>query len=234
MFDGAAAVDAAQAASGDVHDAFADLHPVTATPARSSLGLPPASAPPSHASEVAFVDSTLPDAESLVAAIRPGVDIVWLDPETAPWTQMTQVLAERGKSDAVHIISRGNSGELIIGADSLLVRADQISGWADYLTSDADILLYGCDTANGSGGQRLVDTLASLTRADVAGSTDTTGNIENSGVQEETPPVTARQTPHKPTSSVTRHTARSIPLTETTALRTPLTTICISSFASIT
>jgi len=44
---------------------------------------------------------------------------------------------------AIHIISNGNEGEVQLGnssltADNLAERADDLAGWADALTEDAD------------------------------------------------------------------------------------------------
>jgi len=56
---------------------------------------------------------------------------------------------------------------------------DQLSAWTSlstHLSSGANIYLYGCNVADGSGeGQRLLDSLAELTGADVFASDDVTG-----------------------------------------------------------
>ena len=44
------------------------------------------------------------------------------------------------------------------------------------MTDDADLLIYGCDVAGSDQGREMVETLAALTGADVAASTDRTGN----------------------------------------------------------
>lgn len=56
-----------------------------------------------------------------------------------------------------------------------------MQGWAQHLAADADILLYGCDIAQGEAGQALVTELARLTGADIAASTNTTGSAEQGG-----------------------------------------------------
>jgi hypothetical protein len=86
----------------------------------------------------------------------------------------------------VHIISHGYAGGLLIGnslieVTSLHDRADEWSAWADSLTDDADILLYGCDVAATASGSLFIDQLATLTTADVAASTDLTGTATLGG-----------------------------------------------------
>ena len=59
--------------------------------------------------------------------------------------------------------------------------AGDISRWANSLTADADILLYGCDVASSEGGEGFLHSLSALTGADVAASTDTTGSTSLGG-----------------------------------------------------
>src|SRR5262249_40537568 len=47
--------------------------------------------------------------------------------------------------------------------------------WGNALKSTGDILIYGCDVAEGASGRKFVDTLSKLTGADVAASTNVTG-----------------------------------------------------------
>ncbi|MEZ6116962.1 MAG: DUF4347 domain-containing protein [Pirellulaceae bacterium] len=73
---------------------------------------------------------------------------------------------------SIHIVSHGKAGQLQLGnqlvdADVLRQHADQIQRWNASLRADADILLYGCDAAQGSNGIDLLQTLAQLTVADV-------------------------------------------------------------------
>ncbi len=57
--------------------------------------------------------------------------------------------------------------------------ADVLSSLA--LREDADILIYGCNLAAGEAGLQLIDELADLTGADVAASTDLTGDADQGG-----------------------------------------------------
>ena len=59
---------------------------------------------------------------------------------------------------------------------TMLVVADGV------LTTDADILLYGCDIAASAEGRLLADTLARLTGADVSASDDSTGHASVGGI----------------------------------------------------
>ncbi|MFM2119809.1 MAG: hypothetical protein RL722_1277, partial [Pseudomonadota bacterium] len=138
------------------------------------------SATPAAGHEILFIDSDV-DASSLVAGgVRAGTEIIRLSADLDPWQQMSAAIAARDGISAIHLVSHGDSGELLLAgraysAADLAARSAQIESWRSHLTADADLLLYGCDIGTGSAGAALIDTLARETRADVAASTDLTG-----------------------------------------------------------
>ena len=67
-------------------------------------------------------------------------------------------------------------GNTWLSAENLSGYAGQLTGWQDALTSDADLLFYGCNLAQSEDGKTLIDGIAALTDADVAASTDDTGH----------------------------------------------------------
>ncbi|SFK94601.1 DUF4347 domain-containing protein, partial [Azotobacter beijerinckii] len=141
-----------------------------ATSAASSMG----------AHEIAFIDSTLPDAQVLAEGLEEGIEIVWLSADSDPWEQIGAALQDRQDVSAVHLVTHGTDGALVINgttytAASLDAYADDLSSWSLALTADADLLIYGCDVAATAEGQQLADKLATLTGADVAASDDDTG-----------------------------------------------------------
>ena len=142
--------------------------------------------------ELVFIDSRVSDQQALIDDLRArsdsatGFEVVVIDRGSDGLAQIDAALAGRSGIDALHVVSHGDDGALLLGsrtydAAALQARADQISRWQGALSDDADILLYGCDVAQGDGGQALLTTLARLTRADVAASTDTTGAAANGG-----------------------------------------------------
>ncbi|MFW9261148.1 FG-GAP-like repeat-containing protein [Nostoc sp. CALU 546] len=132
---------------------------------------------------IIFIDQAVIDYESLIAGIKPGTSIVILDSARDGVEQITQAL-QGGKYQSVQIISHGSSGSLQLGATLLNVNnlnsyTNQLQQWKNYLTEDADILLYGCNVA--SFDQTFVQLLSQITGADVAASDDITGNAELGG-----------------------------------------------------
>ncbi len=142
--------------------------------------------------EIVFVDAAVPDAQKLIDGLLAqrgaGVDIevVQLRADADGLAQMTNVLSGEHHLDAIHIISHGDSGQLTLGngtidAQALRDHGDLFAAWRGALSEDADILLYGCNVAEGAAGQAFVAHLASVTGADVAASTDLTGTASVGG-----------------------------------------------------
>jgi hypothetical protein len=132
---------------------------------------------------IVFIDKVVTDYESLIAGIQPDTTVVILDSTRDGVEQITQAL-QGGKYQSVQIISHGSSESLQLGATQLNVNnlnsyINQLQRWRNYLTEDADILLYGCNVA--SFDRAFVQLLSQITGADVAASDDITGNAELGG-----------------------------------------------------
>ncbi|NER45169.1 MAG: DUF4347 domain-containing protein [Symploca sp. SIO1A3] len=97
-------------------------------------------------------------------------------------TRMLSAIAQQGgKVSAIHLLTEGNEGNFWLGRDyvdseNIGEYQQELQQWGAALTAGADILLYSCFTALGVTGEQLITTLAQLTGADVAASTDLTGN----------------------------------------------------------
>ena len=142
--------------------------------------------------ELVFVDDSVADYEQLVSEILSAenldrrLDIIFLTADRDGIEQVSEALAGYDNLDAIHFISHGADGAVKLGStwltnDNLAGYAGQIAGWADALTTDADLLFYGCDLAAHVEGQQLVAALSALTDADVAASTDDTGDAQLGG-----------------------------------------------------
>lgn len=133
-------------------------------------------------SEIVLIDSGVNSDDQLADLIQRGAELVVIDSASDPLTQIENLLKDRKDVRALHMVSHGSPGELMLGGQridsaSLLSKGDTIRAWRNALTQDADILLYGCDVAAGDSGQSFLKTLADLTGADVAGSIDPTGHV---------------------------------------------------------
>ncbi|MBU0674252.1 MAG: DUF4347 domain-containing protein [Proteobacteria bacterium] len=130
--------------------------------------------------EVLFVAADVTDADVLLNGLRPGVEVVRLDPTRDGLGQMAGTLKGRSGIDTIHIISHGSEGALHLGGLTLTAQnmgdhGTDLAIIGDALDANADILLYGCNVAKGEDGTAFVAALAQATGADIAASNDITG-----------------------------------------------------------
>ncbi len=142
--------------------------------------------PQSRSASLLFIDQSVPDYQILAAAAVPGTEIHLLNSAQDAISQITQTLLGRTGISSLSIVSHGAPGNLEFGqswlnAAGLQSHASQIQSWSQSLTKNADILLYGCDVAQGSQGEQFVNLLSQLSGAAVAASTNVTGNPAEHG-----------------------------------------------------
>ncbi len=147
--------------------------------------------------EIIFVDSKVQEYEilleglsfgevSTVTSYRSGIKVEILETNRDGIEQITEVLADYNNVIGIHILSHGSKGSLRLGsttlsASNLEIYADQIRSWRFAFTDEADVLIYGCNVAEGDQGLNFVEQLSELTWADIAASNDPTGSIELGG-----------------------------------------------------
>ncbi|KAB8043673.1 tandem-95 repeat protein, partial [Janthinobacterium aquaticum] len=183
MFDGAA-VDTAVAARAAAEHAAADgATAERAAAEKQAVTTPAAVAAPAVAparQEIVFIEDNVVNLQQLVAGVREGVEVVVLDHTRDGLQQMLAALQGHAPVDAIHLVTHGSSGQIELGSTisgaNIEQYRDQFAQLGQSLTADGDLLIYGCDVAEGAAGQAFVDRLAALTQADVAASTDVTGS----------------------------------------------------------
>ena len=142
--------------------------------------------------ELVLIDAGVENSQELLAGIlesKPNatLEIRVIDGDSDGVAQISAILAESDATyDAIHIISHGEEGEVNLGNTSLNSAnlgsyADQLAGWSDALTGEADLLFYGCELAGNAEGQMFIESISVITGADVAASDDLTGSAELGG-----------------------------------------------------
>jgi VCBS repeat-containing protein len=186
---------AAQPAPPPYNPALAPTGSATEGPASTSGAADASAAPSSPAEssssvhEVVFIDSRVPDLQDLINGVKPGTSVFVLDPDRDGVQQIADILAANQfhDLDAIQIVSHGSEGEVHLGSTfvddaSLAAHAGALADIGATLRQGGDILLYGCDVADGAAGQKF---LADLSRyaagADIAASTDLTGSAALGG-----------------------------------------------------
>lgn len=131
--------------------------------------------------EIAFIDSTVENYQSIIDAMGSSTEVVVLKSNTDGVSQIANHLNGRSNISTVHIISHGRSGTLNLG-DAKLTAASISSDHAiemqiikGSLNSDADILIYGCEFGAGQRGVNAINAFVNATGADVAASNNMTG-----------------------------------------------------------
>jgi Domain of unknown function (DUF4347)/Bacterial lectin/Bacterial Ig domain len=189
LFDAAGAATWADAADtahvADAHDA-PDHDPLIAALTDVPPVLPDFTAQPVPV-EIAFVDAGVEDFDVIVSDFGPGVEVHIISSDSDGVAQIADILQGRTDIGALHIVSHGSAGQLLLGSAALTassivgVHADELSAIRSALSQDADILIYGCDFAAGETGRAAVQALADMTGADVAASDDATGAADLGG-----------------------------------------------------
>lgn len=138
------------------------------------------------ATSILFIDSGVKDYQSLVGGVQAGTEVHVLNSAEDAIAQITQTLLGRSGISSIHIVSHGEAGGVQLGNTELTGRtlgsyAAQFKRWSNALTEDADILLYGCDIAQGAQGQAFLQQFSQLTGADIAASNNWTGSSELGG-----------------------------------------------------
>ncbi len=136
--------------------------------------------------QLVFIDTATPDYQRMLSDLttaRTGVEleVILIDQASDGLQLITRTLEQAGTVDAVHIISHGTDAQITLGSavlnqDTMQLRSSEIGGWAEHMSPDADILVYGCNFAQHQSGQDFIQAFAELCQCDVAASDDLTGH----------------------------------------------------------
>jgi hypothetical protein len=141
----------------------------------------------SAAVELVVIDSRVDDYQALIADLSKQqlsgrqLELLIITADQDAIGAISQALQSNHSYSAIHIVSHGSDGRLELGAaglDNTVINreAARIADWSLHLTDSADIRLYGCEFAHSATGLQAMHSLASLTGADIAASSDNTGN----------------------------------------------------------
>jgi uncharacterized repeat protein (TIGR01451 family) len=144
--------------------------------------------PAARGNTVVVIDSRVTNYQSLLEGVDPNATVRVVGRDENGLQVISQLLGETGNVSSLQIVSHGQSGAIRLGnsnLDSISLNnasvASQLQGWQSAMTADADILILGCDVAQGSKGEFFVQRLADLTQADISASTDGTGSATKGG-----------------------------------------------------
>lgn len=139
---------------------------------------------PGH--QVAFIDTGLPDYQTLIEGVSEGMEVVLVAPDQDGIQVMAEWAQIHSGVRAIHVLGHGTSGAQQLG-DATLSRGtlklyqDELSRIGQALAKDGDILLYGCEVAKTAKGETFVEALAKATGANIAASRTLTGAADLGG-----------------------------------------------------
>jgi hypothetical protein len=146
-------------------------------------------------SEVVLIDSAVNHPDFFLQQLQSHQHGILLSPHST-LASVTQELKRFGHLQAIHVVSHGAPGQFQIGqtvvnsaqlsADFASSRSSQpalLAQWGQVLAPGGDIVLYGCEVAATPIGQDFLRALHQITKADVAASTDRSGDPNNAQLQ---------------------------------------------------
>ncbi|MEM8640550.1 MAG: DUF4347 domain-containing protein [Cyanobacteria bacterium P01_G01_bin.54] len=138
-----------------------------------------------------FIDASVTDASLLFADVPDQIKPLMLSSNALGLNTITHQLKAHVQEteqpiESIHLVCHGAPGSLRLGQtlidqDTLPQQAMRLAQWRSYLSHDAEILLYSCQTAATAAGQMLLKRLSALTGAKVAASSTLVGNAALGG-----------------------------------------------------
>jgi hypothetical protein len=135
---------------------------------------------------VVVVDRRVTDYQLLIDSLTQPAEVLILHDESDGLAQIAAYLQGQTGIDAIHVISHGSQGAIYLGttvldSSTLAAHGSQLASIGNAMTNTGDILLYGCNVAQGDVGLQFIASLAQYTGADVAASNNTTGDLTLGG-----------------------------------------------------
>lgn len=133
--------------------------------------------------EILFVDSGVDGYDKLIEDFDHNAEVIVIPEDANGVDFITSVLEKRENLTGVHIFSHGDKGEITLGntvlsENNVAEHKSDLQAWAQSLSSDADILIYGCNFGQSDS---FLKEIASLTEADIAASDNLTGDTKLGG-----------------------------------------------------
>ena len=144
--------------------------------------------------QLVVIDLSVVNYKSLIDQLGASYSYLLLDADSDGVTQIANYVAANPGFDAIHLISHGAPGQVAVGTSTLSEATlggytAQLSQIGASLNAGGDLLIYGCEVAQGAVGQQLISELSLLTRLDVAASINTTGSEGDWVLEAKTGPI---------------------------------------------
>ncbi|MDO6424424.1 tandem-95 repeat protein [Saccharophagus degradans] len=131
-----------------------------------------------------IVDQRVPNKAELYNGLKPGVELVEFNSTESGLLQLKNTLSQYKNLNALHIVSHGDDGVLLLGSSEvtesvLQQEIDTLAAIDSALQDNADVLIYGCNVAKTQKGEALLALISNEANVDVAASNNvSSGNAQ--------------------------------------------------------
>ncbi|AVH68999.1 DUF4347 domain-containing protein [Nostoc sp. 'Lobaria pulmonaria (5183) cyanobiont'] len=152
--------------------------------------------PTLYTHNLVFIDTAVEDYQSLINGVIPSTEVFVIDPTQNGVEQITQILATCADQNLsnIHIVCHGAPGSLQLGnthlgLDTLECHSQQLQQWQKIFSASSktaksfitNLLIYGCNVADGDLGSEFIGKLHQLTGANIAASRQLIGSVALGG-----------------------------------------------------
>ena len=136
--------------------------------------------------EIGFISDDIEDFEKIAAAAGIDRKVIILVHTNGGLAQIARALKGRSPIDAIHLVTHGSAGRIVLGAEILDGSSiESFGGSLEILRSAlaprGNLLIYGCSVAAGAEGLALVENLSRLLGPGVAANSKVTGTLARGG-----------------------------------------------------
>jgi large repetitive protein len=138
--------------------------------------------------EIVFIDPQAPDYQILASGVKPGIEVVVLDPNSDGIAQIANFLKRHPDPNltTIDIVAHGQDGMLFLGNavldnDTVGQYAAQLKTIGAVMQPGGDLMLYGCDVAADPSGLALLAQITDETGVNVAAATADVGSAALGG-----------------------------------------------------
>jgi len=135
----------------------------------------------SLAKSLVILDAQVDDLSVLMADIIADNEVFVIDPQQDGIEQITTLMAQYPELTQLHLITHGSSGQITLGSAQLSLASidrytEKLQAWKT-LQQGCDLLVYGCQVAEGVSGSLFLQKLHLLTGFNIAASESRVGRV---------------------------------------------------------